>query len=103
MDRFGLNILGLRLKKDPNGPGMSRSSQEILHKLRDTYCPGTGTCSLLVSMGGHAWPSGTLGQLIVGCCMLGLEAKIDGELVCGAGCMVAVPARRGAVSAGAAC
>ena len=33
----------------------------------------------------------------------GLDAKIDGELVCGGGCMAAVAAHRGAASASGAC
>ena len=34
---------------------------------------------------------------------IGLEAKIDGELVCGAECMAAAAAHKGAASAGGAC
>ena len=54
-------------------------------------------------IGGHACSSGTLGQLIVGYRVLGLEAKIDGELVCGAGCIAVVAARKGAASTGGSC
>ena len=67
------------LRKDPEGPGMSRSFKERFHKLPDAYCPGSGTCSLrgcCVGVGIHG-SSSAFGQVIVGGGRIGLLGSIE--------------------------